>query len=86
MVVQNRLIISSEQSVLPQILKPLGLNYRQFARRLGLSINTLEKYRYGITKCKLSTPQIKIMIEILEEVGLTFHDLPDDWIVDKPNN
>jgi transcriptional regulator with XRE-family HTH domain len=83
MVVQNRLIISSEESVLPQILKPLGLSYAKFARRIGISISTLEKYRYGLARFKLSTPQIKIMMEILDEVGLTFHDLPDDWILDK---
>jgi predicted transcriptional regulator len=86
MVVQERLIISLDQSVLPQILKPLGLNYTKFAERVGIKLSTLEKYRNGTSRLRLSTIQIKNMIEILEEVGLTFHDLPDDWILDKPNN
>ena len=86
MVVQDRLTILLDQSVLPQILKPLGLSYVKFARRIGISINTLENYRYGSRQCRLTTAQIKNMIEILDEVGLTFHDLPDDWILDKPNN
>ena len=86
MVVQNRLIITSDQSVLPQIIKPLGLNYRQFARRIGVSINNLDNYRYGRRQCKFTTAQWKALHILFDEVGLQIEDLPDDWILDKHNN
>lgn len=83
MVVQNKLMISPDQPVLLQILKPLGLNYVQFARRLNIGISTLENYRRGTRKLRMSTDQVKTLVSLLEEVGLDIRELPDDWILDK---
>ena len=86
MVVQNKLVISLDQSVLPQILKPLGLNYAQFARRIGITVTSLERYRYGTRQCRFTTAQWKTLNILFAEAGLDVHDLPDDWIIDKHNN
>ena len=86
MIVQDRLITTSDQPILKQILKPLRLNYTRFAKRLEIDVTTLERYRCGERQLRLNTRQIKIMIELLSEVGLTFSDLPDDWIIEKPPN
>ncbi len=83
MVIQNKLVLDKNQTVLPQLLKFLGLNYAEFARRINIPVATLENYRYGSRTCRFTTPQIKAIIALLEEAGLTFKDLPDDWILDK---
>lgn len=83
MVVQCKVVLTNEKPVLLQILKPLGLNYADFARRLEIGISTLENYRRGTRQFRLTTRQIKILISILDEVGIDIRDLPDDWILDK---
>lgn len=85
MLVQIELILKQDQPVLRQILKPLGLSYVQFARRLEIDIATLEKYRRGDRQFRFSTHQAKVLIDLLDQVGLTLKDLPDDWIIEKPN-
>ena len=83
MLVQNELIIIKDQPVLKQILKPLGIKYVEFARSLEIDIATLEKYRRGSRQFRFNTRQAKVIINILEQVGLTIDDLPDDWIIEK---
>ena len=82
MLVQIELILKEDQPVLRQILKPLDLSYVQFARRLEIDIATLEKYRRGDRQFRFSTYQAKILIDLLDQVGLTLNDLPDDWIIE----
>jgi transcriptional regulator with XRE-family HTH domain len=86
MVVQDRLVISLERPILKQILKLLGFSYVQFAQELDIGITTLEQYRRGTRQFRLNMEQFKTLISLLDEVGLTIHDLPNDWIIDKPNN
>ena len=86
MVVQDRLVISTDKPILKQILKSLRFSYTKFAKEIGVSIITLEGYRRGTRQFKLNMRQIKTLIALLAEVGLQIEDLPDDWIIDKPNN
>ena len=86
MIVQNKLSLSLEKPILRQILNMVGLSYVEFAQLLNINIKTLEHYRSGYSKPRFSISQIKAMLLILDAAGINIHDLPDDWIIDKPNN
>lgn len=81
--IQEKLVLTQDCPILKQIIGALGLNYTQFAKRMEMALTSLEYYRRGTRQFKLSTRQIKILISLLQEVGLSIEDLPDDWIIDK---
>jgi len=78
----KRLEINSDRPVLHQLLEAWQINFTEFSRLLEINDRTLRQYRKGQTKFSLDTKQIKTLSKMLEEVGLDFKDLPDDWIVE----
>ena len=83
--IQEKLILKQDSVILKQILECLDCNYTEFAQILGIGRTTLEQYRRGSRQFKLSMRQIKILSHLLREVGLALEELPDDWIIEKPN-
>jgi transcriptional regulator with XRE-family HTH domain len=83
MMIQEKLILTQDSPILKQVLKCLGLNYTEFAKKLEMGVTTLEQYRRGTRQFRLTIRQVKILISLLREVGLSIEDLPDDWIIEK---
>ncbi len=83
MMIQEKLILIEDRPILKQIIDRLGLNYTQFAKKMEIALTSLEYYRRGTRQFKLSTRQVKILISLLRQVGLSIEDLPDDWIIEK---
>jgi DNA-binding XRE family transcriptional regulator len=64
---------------LKQVRERLGMTQEQFADALGLSRNTINRYERGIhQRIALSVGQIKRLVELMKQAGLSIEDLPDD--------
>jgi predicted transcriptional regulator len=71
-----------KRPVLIQLLEAWNITYVDFSRMLGINRQTLFQYRKGTRQFTLNTQQIKILNKMLAEVGLSFADLPDNWIIE----
>jgi succinate dehydrogenase flavin-adding protein (antitoxin of CptAB toxin-antitoxin module) len=78
----KRLYLATDRPVLHQLLEAWDINFTEFSRILEVKDKTLLRYRKGQRKFTLNTKQIKILHKMLDEIGLSFDDLPDDWIVE----
>ncbi len=58
------------------------LNYVDFARFLGIHINTLWKYRRGERTPSFTWEQVQKLEQLLEKIDKKPSDLPSDWILD----
>lgn len=57
----------------------LGMSQDAFAKALGLSRKTIGRYERGEHKrIALSPGQIKKLVQLMESVGMSVDDLPDD--------
>jgi len=64
---------------LKQVRERLGMTQEEFADALGLSRNTINRYERGIhQRIALSVGQIKRLVELMKQAGLSIEDLPDD--------
>lgn len=82
MIVEERLVLSTDRPVLDQLLESWNMTYFDFAKQLDIDHRSLWRYRKGERKLRLDTSQIKTLICLLSQVGLRFEDLPDDWILE----
>lgn len=74
------------KTVLEQLLNEWNLDYIKFSKLLGFNRISLWQYRIGRREFRLSMTQIKTLESMLKEIGLSLVDLPDDWILDDPEN
>ncbi|PSF25884.1 hypothetical protein C7H19_25205 [Aphanothece hegewaldii CCALA 016] len=74
------------KTVLEQLLEEWDLDYVKFSKLLGFNRISLWQYRIGRREFRLSMTQIKTLEKMLAQVNLKFSDLPDDWILDDPEN
>ncbi len=68
---------------LKQVRERLGMTQEEFAQAVGLSRNTIGRYERGEhQRLTLSVAQIKRLVELVEQAGLSIKDLPDDidWL------
>ena len=64
---------------LKQVRERLEMTQEQFADALGLSRNTINRYERGVhQRIALSVGQIKRVVELMKQAGLSIEDLPDD--------
>src|SRR4028119_868974 len=64
---------------LKQVRERLGMTQEEFAQAVGLSRNTIGRYERGEhQRLTLSVAQIKRLVELVEQAGLSIKDLPDD--------
>ncbi|MCA1991879.1 MAG: helix-turn-helix transcriptional regulator [Coleofasciculus sp. S288] len=64
---------------LKQVRERLGMSQGEFADALGYARNTINRYERGrISRINFSIAQIKRLIQLLEQAGLSIDDLPDD--------
>jgi transcriptional regulator with XRE-family HTH domain len=64
---------------LKQVRERLEMTQEQFADALGLSRNTINRYERGIhQRIALSMGQIKRLVELMKQAGLSIEELPDD--------
>lgn len=78
----ERLHLKSDRPVLHQLLEAWKINYLEFSKALNISDVTLRQYRKGKRQFTLNTQQIKTLNKMLSDVGLSFADLPDNWILE----
>lgn len=75
----QKINLQEDESVLKQVRIALGLSQEQFAYKLGVTHGTISRWERGVRQTpKFSVPQIKNLVDVLSEVGLTVHDLPND--------
>ncbi|MEP0835270.1 helix-turn-helix transcriptional regulator [Microcoleus sp. AS-A8] len=62
-----------------QVRERLGMTQEEFAQAVGLSRNTIGRYERGEHhRLTLSASQIKRLVELMEQAGISIKDLPDD--------
>jgi len=66
------------EPALKQIRKALGYSQEALARKIGVSVRTLNRWERGVYTPTFTIPQIKNLEQELEGLGLRFRDLPDD--------
>jgi DNA-binding XRE family transcriptional regulator len=65
--------------ILKQLRERLGLTQQEFGNALGIARNTISRYESGRHKqIKFSITQVKCLIELMEQAGISIKDLPDD--------
>ncbi len=64
---------------LKQVRERLGMTQEEFAQAVGLSRNTIGRYERGEhQRLTLSVAQIKRLVELMEQAGISIKDIPDD--------
>ena len=63
----------------PQFRDLLGLSRHEFADKLGVNYKTMGGWETWQSSPKLGIKQIRIMSDLLTDVGLTWYDVPDDF-------
>jgi transcriptional regulator with XRE-family HTH domain len=64
---------------LKQLRERLGLTQEEFGNALGIARNTISRYESGRHKqIKFSIAQVKRLVELMEQAGISVKDLPDD--------
>ncbi|NEP58308.1 MAG: helix-turn-helix transcriptional regulator [Symploca sp. SIO2G7] len=49
----------------------------RIAEKMGVALRTWQDYEQGAIEAKFSLWQIKVLVEILEQIDLSIKDLPD---------
>jgi transcriptional regulator with XRE-family HTH domain len=62
----------------------LGLTQPEFAVRLGVGVSTVSRWENGLSPVTLTIRQIKTFELMLQEVGITLQQLPDDLGLPRP--
>ena len=64
---------------LKQLRERLGLTQEEFGKALGIARNTISRYESGRHKqITFTISQVKRLVELMEQEGLSIKDLPDD--------
>lgn len=64
------------QQTLKQLREQSGLSQEALARLVGVSSKTVSNWERGTNVASLTVPQMKALCEAL---GITLHELPDDF-------
>jgi transcriptional regulator with XRE-family HTH domain len=76
----GKIPLEEGKSPLDTLLKMLGdISMAEFARRLGVNEKTVRLWRKGSRSATFTLPQLKILKNELEAVGLSLEDLPDSF-------
>jgi DNA-binding XRE family transcriptional regulator len=54
------------------------ISQQELAQRLGVGIATVSRWERGITPAMFTIPQLKNLKKLLDSVGLSIEELPDD--------
>lgn len=79
----QRFSLRPDLSVFLQIREGLGLTRREFGDVIGVDQDTVSAWERGKASPWLAIWQIKMLDRMLEDLGLTWRDLPDN--VGPPN-
>ena len=80
MIEPDQPLFKKGESVLKKIRQILGgLSQEEFARRIGVSGQTVSRWERGIWNPQLTLPQIKALERELSSRQLRFQDLPDTF-------
>ncbi|MBE9128604.1 helix-turn-helix transcriptional regulator [Coleofasciculus sp. LEGE 07092] len=64
---------------LKQVRERLGMTQEEFGKALGIARETINRYERGVhQQLKFSVSQVKRLVELMEEAGMSIKDLPDD--------
>ena len=64
---------------LKQVRDRLGMTQEQFAKALGLSRHTINRYESGKhQRLQLSIAQVRKLVDLMEQAGLPIKELPED--------
>jgi hypothetical protein len=76
----GKIPLEEGKSPLDTLLRMLGdISMAEFARRLGVNEKTVRLWRKGVHPATFTLPQLKILKNELEAVGLSLEDLPDSF-------
>jgi transcriptional regulator with XRE-family HTH domain len=79
MVDDKNLNFNPDVPSLKQLRERLGLTQEEFGNALGIARNTISRYESGRHKqIKFSIAQVKRLVELMEQAGISIKDLPDD--------
>jgi transcriptional regulator with XRE-family HTH domain len=79
MVDDKNLNFNPDVPTLKQLRERLGLTQEEFGNALGITRNTISRYEAGRHKqIKFSIAQVKRLVELMEQAGLSIKDIPDD--------
>lgn len=54
-----------------------GISQEEFARRIGVSVNTVNRWEKGKHPATLTIRQAKLLDQELRTIGLSLQDIPD---------
>ena len=79
MVNERDLNFNPNVPTLKQVRERLGMTQDDFATELGLSRNTIGRYERGEhQRIALSVSQVKRLVELMKQAGMSIEDLPDN--------
>ena len=79
MVDDKNLNFNPDVPTLKQLRERLGLTQEDFGKALGIARNTISRYESGRHKqITFTISQVKRLVELMEQAGLSIKDLPDD--------
>ena len=77
-VVQVYKEIEEGKSPMKVIREQLGLTQPQFAVQLNVAVSTVSRWENGKSPVTLTIRQFKTLDDMLRELGMTVHNLPDN--------
>jgi len=67
-----------ESAILKQLRERLKMTQEELATELGTTSRTIRRHETGERQIRFSLPQIKRLIELMQRVGMSIDDLPDN--------
>ncbi|HEY9635904.1 MAG TPA: helix-turn-helix transcriptional regulator [Coleofasciculaceae cyanobacterium] len=65
-------------SSLKELRECLGMTQEEFARELGTTRETIGRHERGVHRIRFTFAQVKRLVELIEQAGISIKDLPDD--------
>ncbi len=65
-------------SSLKELRERLEMTQEEFARELGTTRETIGRHERGVHRIRFTFAQVKRLVELIEQAGISIKDLPDD--------
>ena len=71
--------VNEGQAVIKAIREAANMSQQDFANRLKTTVTTISRWENGRASITLNIPQVKALVELLNELEIPISTLPDDW-------
>ena len=73
----SKLIVKPKFMTIKEVRKRLKMSQTTFAEKLSVTRGAVSRWERGEFEMNLNLSQIKVLNRLLQQIGLSFEDLPD---------